>query len=140
MRQKLSGSSKAARFDSPSTSLPYVAAVAKLRDALGDEFTTAWAEGEALSLKEAISYAQRGHGERKRPSTGWASSLTPTELDVVRLVAEGLGNKDVAVRLFISHRTVQTHLRAYAKLGMRVSRWPRRPSGTADQACQTRCV
>ena len=96
----------------------YVAAVAKLRDALGDEFTTAWAEGEALSLKEAISYAQRGHGERKRPSTGWAS-LTPTELDVVRLVAEGLGNKEVALRLFISHRTVQTHLtHAYAKLGI----------------------
>jgi DNA-binding CsgD family transcriptional regulator len=96
----------------------YAAAVAKLRDALGDEFTTAWAEGEALPLKEAISYAQRGHGERKRPSTGWAS-LTPTELDVVRLVAEGLANKDVALRLFISHRTVQTHLtHAYAKLGI----------------------
>ena len=95
-----------------------MAAIAKLRDALGDEFTTAWAEGEALSLKEAISYAQRGHGERKRPSTGWAS-LTPTELDVVRLVAEGLGNKEVALRLSISHRTVQTHLtHAYAKLGI----------------------
>jgi DNA-binding CsgD family transcriptional regulator len=96
----------------------YAAAVAKLRDALRDEFTTAWAEGEALPLKEAISYAQRGHGELKRPSTGWAS-LTPTELDVVRLVAEGLGNKDIALRLFVSHRTVQTHLtHAYAKLGI----------------------
>ena len=67
---------------------------------------------------EAIAYAQRGRGERKRPSTGWAS-LTPTELDVVRLVQEGLGNKDIAARLFVSHRTVQTHLtHVYAKLGI----------------------
>ena len=64
-------------------------------------FDAAWTEGAALSLEEAIAYAQRGHGERKRPSTGWAS-LTPTELDVVRLVSEGLGNKDIAARLFVS--------------------------------------
>ena len=82
------------------------------------DFDAAWAEGAALSLEEAIAYAQRGHGERKRPSTGW-ESLTPTELDVVRLVSEGLGNKDIAARLFISHRTVQTHLtHVYSKLGV----------------------
>jgi DNA-binding CsgD family transcriptional regulator len=96
----------------------YAAAVTKLRDALGDEFDTAWAAGAALSLNEAISYAQRGHGERRRPSTGWAS-LTPTEHEVLRLVAEGLGNKDIASRLFVSHRTVQTHLtHVYSKLGI----------------------
>lgn len=71
-----------------------------------------------MSLTQAIAYVQRGRGERKRPSTGWAS-LTPTELDVVRLVSEGLGNKDIADRLFVSHRTVQTHLtHVYAKLGI----------------------
>jgi DNA-binding CsgD family transcriptional regulator len=71
-----------------------------------------------LSLEEAIAYAQRGRGERKRPSTGWGS-LTPMELDVVRLVQEGLGNKDIGARLFISPRTVQTHLtHVYAKLGV----------------------
>ena len=87
--------------------------------ALGDdEFDAAWAEGAALSTEEAIAYAQRGRGERKRPSSGWAS-LTPTELDVVRLVSEGLGNKDIAARLFVSHRTVQTHLtHVYTKLGL----------------------
>jgi DNA-binding CsgD family transcriptional regulator len=97
----------------------HAAAVEKARGALGDvDFHASWVGGEALSVKEAIAYAQRGHGERKRPSTGWAS-LTPTELDVVRLVQEGLGNKDIASRLFISHRTVQTHLtHVYAKLGI----------------------
>jgi len=59
-----------------------------------------------------------GRGERKRPASGW-NSLTPTELDVVRLLTEGLPNKDIATRLFISPRTVETHLtHVYAKLGM----------------------
>ncbi len=96
------------------------AAVAALRDTLGDNaFEEAWAAGAALSVDEAIAYAQRGRGERKRPSTGWAA-LTPAELNVVRLVSEGLPNKDVAARLFVSTRTVQAHLsNVYNKLGLR---------------------
>ena len=96
----------------------YEASVAALRDAMGDkEFDNAWAEGAALSVEEAIAYAQRGHGQHKRSATGWAS-LTPTELDVVRLVGEGLANNDIATRLFISPRTVSTHLtHVYTKLG-----------------------
>jgi predicted ATPase/DNA-binding CsgD family transcriptional regulator len=97
----------------------YEASVGVLRDALGDsEFEAAWAEGAALSTEEAIAYAQRGRGQRKRPSSGWGS-LTPTELDVVRLVSEGLSNNDIAARLFVSPRTVQTHLtHIYTKLGL----------------------
>ena len=57
-----------------------VHSVVALRDAMGDDFDAAWAEGAALTVEEAIAYAQRGRGERKRPSNGWAS-LTPTELD-----------------------------------------------------------
>ena len=97
----------------------YEASVAKVRDALGgSDFDTAWAEGAALSTEEAIAYAQRGRGQRKRPTSGWAA-LTPTELDVVHLVREGLGNNDIAARLFVSPRTVQTHLtHVYTKLGL----------------------
>jgi DNA-binding CsgD family transcriptional regulator len=95
------------------------ATIALLRDALGTkDFEAAWAEGTALSIPEAIAYALRGRGERKRASSGWAS-LTRAELDVVKLVSEGLGNKDVAARLFVSPRTVQAHLtHVYTKLGL----------------------
>jgi predicted ATPase/class 3 adenylate cyclase/DNA-binding CsgD family transcriptional regulator len=95
------------------------ASVTTLRDALGEkDFAAAWGEGAALSTEEAIAYAQRGRGERKRPSSGWAS-LTPAERDVVRLVREGLANKDIATRLFVSPRNVQTHLtHVYTKLGI----------------------
>jgi DNA-binding CsgD family transcriptional regulator len=99
--------------------LGYDASLAALRDAMGEQdFDSAWAEGASLSTEEAIAYAQRGRGQRKRPTNGWAS-LTPAERDVVRLVSEGLGNKDIATRLFVSPRTVQTHLtHVYTKLGL----------------------
>lgn len=95
----------------------YDSTVLTVRDALGDNaFHAAWVEGAALTTTEAIAYAQRGRGERKRPTSGW-ESLTPTEVDVVKLVRDGLSNKDIAARLFISPRTVQSHLtHIYAKL------------------------
>ncbi len=83
-----------------------------------DEFATALAEGAKLSVDEAIAYAARGRGERKRPATGWAS-LTPSELEVVRLVGEHLTNPEIAARLFVSRATVKTHLvHIFAKLGI----------------------
>jgi DNA-binding CsgD family transcriptional regulator len=49
----------------------------------------------------------------------WAS-LTSAECRVINLVAEGLTNREVATRLFISPHTVSTHLKAaYPKLGVR---------------------
>ena len=57
-------------------------------------------------------------GAYKRPETGW-ESLTPSELEVVRLAAEGLTNPEIGQRLFISRRTVQTHLaHAFRKLDL----------------------
>jgi DNA-binding CsgD family transcriptional regulator len=95
------------------------ATVAGLRDALGtSDFEATWAEGAALSIDEATAYALRGRGERKRATSGW-DSLTRAEHEVVKLVSEGRGNKEVAARLFVSPRTVQAHLtHIYTKLGL----------------------
>lgn len=89
------------------------------RIALGEEvFGAATAEGSLLSMEQAISYASRARGERRRPSSGWAS-LTPTETEVVRFVAQGLTNPDIAERLFITRSTVKTHLsHVFTKLGV----------------------
>src|SRR6266508_2277860 len=93
------------------------AAIAKARENLAD-FSAVWAEGAKLSVEDAIAYAARGRGERKRPTTGWAS-LTPSELEVARLVGEHLSNPEIAARLFVSRATVKTHLvHIFAKLGV----------------------
>jgi DNA-binding CsgD family transcriptional regulator/tetratricopeptide (TPR) repeat protein len=61
-------------------------------------------------------------GARRRPDRGW-QALTDTELKVVRLVAERLTNPEIAQRMFISRRTVQTHVsHALAKLGVATRR------------------
>lgn len=58
-------------------------------------------------------------GSRKRPSTGWAA-LTPTELRVAEQVASGLTSPQIATQLFLSPRTVQTHItNILRKLGLR---------------------
>jgi DNA-binding CsgD family transcriptional regulator len=88
--------------------------------ALGDDgFSAAFDEGRALDTDAAVAYAQRARGERKRPTTGW-DSLTPTETNVVRLVASGLTNKEVGRELLMGAETVKTHLsHVYDKLGVR---------------------
>jgi DNA-binding CsgD family transcriptional regulator len=51
--------------------------------------------------------------------SGLAALLTPQELQIVRLAAQGLSNKDIAAQLFLSPRTVGHHLyKAYPKLGI----------------------
>jgi DNA-binding CsgD family transcriptional regulator len=80
--------------------------------------------GAALPLAR-IEAALRTLGVRRRrapatqrPTTGWAS-LTPSELNVARLAAEGLTNRQIGERLFVSRRTVETHLaHAFRKLGL----------------------
>ena len=83
-----------------------------------EDFDEAWLQGSDLTADGAIAYVLRGRGIRRRPARGW-ESLTPSELDVARLVSDGLPNKDIADRLFISPRTVQAHLtHVYSKLGV----------------------
>lgn len=121
---RLFGAADAARLQSGVARLKtldadYELRLAAVRDSLGEsDFQTALDEGASLTIEEAIAYVRRGRGERKRPSKSWAA-LTPTELDVVRLASDGLGNKEIATRLFVSPRIVQAHLsHVYAKLGV----------------------
>jgi ATP/maltotriose-dependent transcriptional regulator MalT len=71
-----------------------------------------WAERARTELRAT------GETARKRdPST--FDDLTPQELQIARLVAEGSSNKEVAAQLFLSPRTVEYHLRkVFAKLGI----------------------
>jgi len=96
-----------------------VQAASQARHILGDDrFTPAWEQGRGLTLDDAVAYAARKGGGRKRPAAGWAS-LTPAEQEVVRLVSEGLRNDAIAQRLFIAPGTVKVHLsHIFAKLGI----------------------
>jgi predicted ATPase/DNA-binding CsgD family transcriptional regulator len=78
-------------------------------EALGSQAADIIRQAGQLTAQAAISYARRSRGPRQRPGHGW-DSLTPTERQVVRLVAEGLTNPGIADRLFISRATVKTHL------------------------------
>ena len=81
-------------------------------------FESAFSAGADLTMDEAVAYASRARGERRRPSFGW-DSLTPTELRVVSLVSEGLTNPQVAERLFVARGTVKVHLgHIFSKLGV----------------------
>ena len=72
------------------------------------------ARAEAALREAGIRRGRRG--PRSRPQFGW-HGLTPTEHSVADLVAEGLSNRQIGERLYISHRTVQTHLaHIFAKL------------------------
>jgi predicted ATPase/DNA-binding CsgD family transcriptional regulator len=91
-----------------------------LRERLDTEdLDAALAEGRALNPFEAVAWARRARGERKRPPGGW-ESLTPTELEVARHAAEGLTNPQIGERMFITRGTVKIHLsHIYTKLNLR---------------------
>lgn len=93
--------------------------LARLRATLtAEQLDAAWNQGERLSPEEVCGYAQRGRGPRRRPASGLAS-LSPAEREVMHLASLGLTNGEIGERLFISARTVQTHMaHIFAKLGV----------------------
>jgi predicted ATPase/DNA-binding CsgD family transcriptional regulator len=99
------------------------------RSRLGEgAWRRAWGEGYAMSMEAAIEYALSEESssatspapEQPPPSArGHPAELTPREVEVLGLVAEGLTNPQVAQKLFLSPRTVQRHLNSvYRKLGV----------------------
>jgi non-specific serine/threonine protein kinase len=98
--------------------------VAVLRDNLGaDAFAAAWAAGRALSSDEAVEEARRitafsvpdPSPDADQPAT--TVTLTRRERDILRLVADGRTDREIAADLFISERTVEWHLtNAFRKL------------------------
>jgi DNA-binding CsgD family transcriptional regulator len=72
----------------------------------------------AAPLVEAVRADLRASGARpRRTAVSGVDSLTPAELRVCRLAAQGLTNRQIAQELFVTGKTVQTHLaHAYRKL------------------------
>ena len=95
------------------------------RAALGrDDFTTAWDTGERLSIEEVFALldqvgAAPAPAETEPDARELPGGLSARELDVLRLVADGLTDAEIGERLFISPRTVARHLyTVYQKLGV----------------------
>jgi DNA-binding NarL/FixJ family response regulator len=97
-----------------------------LKDAPAADLITAVrvvAAGEALlapsvTRRLIAEFAARSHGDRPRPAA--LNALTPRETDVLRLIARGRSNQEIAEDLVVAEQTVKTHIgRILAKLGLR---------------------
>jgi predicted ATPase/DNA-binding CsgD family transcriptional regulator len=95
-----------------------VAAVRPLIDEAAWE--AAWAEGRAMSPEQVVEYAlDRSTIPEPVAPEPYPAGLSAREVEVLRLVATGLTNAEVAKKLFISSRTVNRHLNSvYQKLGV----------------------
>jgi DNA-binding CsgD family transcriptional regulator len=80
----------------------------------------AWQAGALLMINDAERELRRTGAKPRRIALTGAESLTPSELRVALLAAEGKANADIARELVLSPKTVEGHLsRAYRKLGVR---------------------
>lgn len=124
---ELAGEHEAAAEHWRRAGCPYEAALA-LGEADGEELQrTALEELQRLGARPAAArvarrlreHAARGLPRGPRPSTrANAANLTRRESEVLRLLAEGLSNREIAARLFLSPRTVENHVAALLrKLG-----------------------
>lgn len=94
--------------------------VAASRRALSPaELASLWTSGEAMPLAEAAAFAREASARFGVEKVAAPGGLSEREIEVVRLVAVGMTNAEVAERLFLSRRTVDAHLRRiYDKLDL----------------------
>jgi non-specific serine/threonine protein kinase len=94
-------------------------------------YEAAFQRGRTMTIDEGVAFAVEGE-QRPSPTPATRSQppavLTRRQLDVARLVADDLSNKQIADRLFLSERTVETHItNILNKLGLnsrtQISRW-----------------
>jgi non-specific serine/threonine protein kinase len=99
----------------------YEGHVAAARSRLGEgAFEAAWSEGRAMAPEEAVDYALEGSAtpEETEAPPAYPAGLSAREVEVLRLVARGMTNSQIAKELFLSPRTVNWHLTSvYRKLG-----------------------
>jgi DNA-binding CsgD family transcriptional regulator len=82
------------------------------RDAFDALAIPAWADRARKELRAA------GEASRSRAPEVW-DRLSPQEMQIANMAAEGLSNREIAQRLYLSHRTVGSHLyRLFPKLGV----------------------
>jgi predicted ATPase/DNA-binding CsgD family transcriptional regulator/Tfp pilus assembly protein PilF len=96
--------------------------VEALRYRMGDTvFEASWGEGRAMSLERAVECALEAPPTPKEPaspSSPYPAGLSAREVEVLKLLAQGMTNARIAEELFLSPRTVNAHLRAvYHKIG-----------------------
>jgi DNA-binding CsgD family transcriptional regulator len=74
-----------------------------------DRLDAAWDIRRADTRLRALGIRRGPRGPRRRHTTGW-DALTPVELTIATQVAQGRSNPDIAADLFLSRRTVQSHI------------------------------
>ncbi|MGH2558573.1 MAG: LuxR C-terminal-related transcriptional regulator, partial [Thermomicrobiales bacterium] len=109
----------------PYISAQYDRATALAKQQLGEDgFRAAWTAGRNLSLEQAVAdaatiVASRPAAPPAVRSAAESAGLTPRELEVLRLLAEGKSSREIGEALFISHRTATTHVtNIFVKLGI----------------------
>ncbi len=107
--------------------------IGSVRARLGEQaFTAAWAEGRKMTLEQILAApdeletpervtlaSSSPNFDQPPPGPGDTNDLTPRELQVLRLVAQGLKDTQISEKLVISHRTVNAHITSiYRKINV----------------------